>query len=814
MYAGIFFVSLATLMYEILLTRIFSVTMWFHFAFVAISIAMFGMTVGAILVYLLPHMFTQGAASLQLAISSIMFAITLAASFITHLYTPFITNASLKNLFFIALTYTVISIPFVFSGIAVCLALTKFPDKISRLYAADLAGASLGCVSVVWILRFVDAPSAVFITAALAGVAAICFAFDTVSVRVRILSILCTLIFILFSGIQSIGFKSESPLFRLMWVKGSIEKAPFFERWNSFSRITVGEDPNGSPAFGWGLSSRYDSEDAPDELMLKIDSGAATPITRFNGDLHRMRHLKYDVINIGHYLRQNADVLVVGTGGGRDILSALAFDQRSITGVEINGAILDAVNKRYGDFSGHLDKNPKVRLINDEARSVVARLTDKFDLIQVSFIDTSAATAAGAFVFTEHSLYTVEAWKIFLEHLKPQGILSFSRWYYLDLSGEVYRLAVVAKEALRQIGVSNPREHIVVVKNITGNNDTADVGTLLVSRDPFTEKDLMNLRKICSELIFEIMLEPGASRDENLEKIVWSANARDFVKYFPINISATTDDNPFYFSMLRIRDILNKSLWSYKLVTFNMKAVFVLGGLLAVVLILTSGCILIPLILTSKRHELKGSIPLFTFFSAIGLGFMFIEISQMQRLVIFLGHPVYGLSVVLFTILLSSSLGSYSVSQLKGVDGGTKRLLTLLAALVIFGLFTPWAASEFEAATTPIRILVAAGILFPLGFFMGTAFPLGMKMAFARFSHLAPWFWGINGSASVLASVLAAVIAMSQGISASFWTGVLCYVAAFLSFIRASRTRPSDTQALKKGALKHVVYQRTVQENP
>lgn len=795
MYLGIFFVAFTTLMYEILLTRIFSVTMWFHFAFVAISIAMFGMTVGAIVVYLLPRTFTQERAPTHLTLSSLILAVTIAASFIAHLYTPFITKPSLKNLFFIALTYSAISVPFVFSGIAVCLALTKFPREVGRLYAADLAGASLGCLAIVWVLGMIDAPSAVFVTAAFAGAAAACFVGAGWSKRLFKISILCALFFICFAGFHAARFNRQSPLLRLLWVKGSIEKPPFYEKWNSFSRVTVSDDPNGPEAFGWGLSSRYHSDRAPEELMLKIDSGAATPITRFDGDLGKLRHLKHDVINIGHYLRQNAEVLVVGTGGGRDVLSALVFDQKSVLGVEINRAILDAVNQKYGDFSGHLDKNPKVRFINDEARSTVARLKEKFDFIQVSFIDTSAATAAGAFVFTENSLYTVEAWKIFFKHLKPHGILSFSRWYYLDLSGEVYRLAAVARTALQEIGVSNPREHILVVKNIAKSKDIADVGTLLVSPDPFTPTTMATLSKVCAEMNFEIVLEPNHSRDASLETIVWGPEkaAKNFIKNFPINISATTDDNPFYFSMVRVRDFFNRNLWAYKLVTFNMKAVFILGGLLVIVSVLTFGCILIPLFLTTQKKELDGSVSLFIFFFAIGLGFMFVEISQMQRLVIFLGHPIYGLSAVLFTLLLSSSMGSFSVGRMGDgaitTGAGAGRLAVLLAVVALFGAATPFAASFFQSAVTPIRILVSAGILFPLGFFMGMAFPLGMKMASARSFFLTPWLWGINGAASVLASVLAAVIALNWGISASFWTGFLCYVVAFLSFVRLGEAR-------------------------
>lgn len=794
-YAGIFFVALATLMFEILLTRIFSVTMWFHFAFVAISIAMFGMTLGAILVYLLPSFFTEKEAPRHLAMSTLFFALTLVAGFLAHLYIPFVTKPSLKNLFFIGATYASISVPFISSGVAVCLALTKYPQFVGRLYAADLAGAALGCLGVVAALTVMDAPSAVFLTAALAALAAACFARGGAGGKLRAASLIIALFLAGFAAFHALRVAQGQPLFKLLWIKGAKHtQAPLYLKWNSFSRITVEPDPNGEAPYGWGLSASYRRQTAPEERMLKIDEGAATPITRFDGDLSKLEHLKHDVTNMAHYLRPNADVLVIGTGGGRDLLSALVFDQRSVLGIEINEAILDALNKKFGDFSGHLDRHPKIRFINDEARSVIARSKEKFDLIQVSLIDTSAATAAGAFVFTENSLYTVEAWKLFLAHLKPGGIVSFSRWYYLDLSGEIYRLTAVARQALEESGITDPRRHILVVKNVTGNPDSAELGTLLVSRDPFTEKDITILEERCAKLDFEIMISPRRSRDEYLTAIAGGANFKEFLKKFPINISPTTDDNPFYFSMLRAKDFMNRNLWSYKLVTFNMKAVFVLGGLLMIVSGLTFFCILIPLAITARNGVLKGSAATFAFFTAIGLGFMFVEISQMQRLIIFLGHPVYGLTAVLFTLLLSCSLGSYHtkrIGEAKVVASGKRRLAVLLAVLAAFGFFTPQITSAFQGGSTPFRILAAAGILFPLGFFMGMAFPLGIKMIPTRLRHLMPWLWGVNGAASVMASVLAAVIALNCGIAASFWTGFWCYVIAGASWIWASLKPPA-----------------------
>lgn len=340
------------------------------------------------------------------------------------------------------------------------------------------------------------------------------------------------------------------------------------------------------------------------------------------------------------------------------MLSALAFDQKSVVGVEINGDILDTVNGRYGDFTGHLDRHPKVRFVHDEARSYVARVSDRFDIIQVSLIDTWAATAAGAFVLSENSLYTVEAWRVFLDHLKPNGVLTFSRWFRPQ-PAEMQRLTALAAAALRGFGVRDPRRHIVIVRWVSppGAERPEGVGTMLVGRDPFTRQDLAAINAVAERMNFELVLSPEQSIDPSFGRIASAKPDDPFLAEFPVNISAPTDDSPFYFHMLRARDLFNWGMWGRQDLEFNTKAVFVLGVLLAVA---------------------------------------------------------------------------------------------------------------------------------PLGFFMGMAFPMGMKQALRRGEALGPWLWGVNGATSVCASVLAVALALTAGISAAFWIGVGCYAVAWAAFAWAT----------------------------
>jgi len=224
----------------------------------------------------------------------------------------------------------------------------------------------------------------------------------------------------------------------------------------------------------------------------------------------------------------------------------------------------------------------------------------------------------------------------------------------------------------------------------------------------------------------------------------------------------------------------------------NMKAVATLAVLLVTVSFLTAVCILLPLWLTRRQVHLAGAWPLFGFFISIGLGFMLIETSQMQRLIIALGHPTYGLSVVLFALLLSSGVGSFMTSGITEQSApaiGPRRMLVAVAILAIFGLITPSVVRWIEPMTTVVRIAVAIALLFPAGLMMGMAFPLGMKLAAGRAAELTAWFWGLNGAASVLASVVSVCIALTWSISAAFWTGWVCYVAAFVSISRAAHAR-------------------------
>ena len=531
----------------------------------------------------------------------------------------------------------------------------------------------------------------------------------------RLLSGCAALAVVMIAGAiaQGVAARQNAGWLRLMWVKGQYEARPIVERWNSFSRIRViGNPERAIRPSGWGFSSTLPPERTAHELHLDIDSYAGTELTAYHGEPETVAHLKYDVTNVVHYLRPDSRVVVVGTGGGRDVLSALAFDQKQVTGVEINEGIIDLVNRRFGDFTGHLDRDPRVQFVNDEARSYLARRRDRVDIIQISLIDTWAATASGAFVLTENSLYTVDAWRIFLDRLAPRGILSVSRWYYADRPGEVYRLATLASGTLMQMGITGP----AIITPSSAPGQLQRLMRLMVSGRcscpaiRCRPQDLDVLESVASKMHFEIVQSPRYSADETFAAIASAERLHDAVARHPLNISPPTDDTPFFFHMLRLRDVFNTARWHDQgIVRFNMTAVGVLGVLMLTVTVLTAACIAVPLwYARSKERVLQtvaagspassdtgsrqsGIAAHLLFFAAIGFGFMLVEISQVQRLTIFLGHPVYSLSVVLFSLLLSSGLGSMSTG-LVHVDR-ERWPLVLLAVLVMvliaFGAVTP-----------------------------------------------------------------------------------------------------------------------------
>ena len=776
---ALFLVALATVMFEVLLTRVFSLTMWYHFAFMAISIAMFGMTVGALLVFLRPDRWPEATLLRAMGQCALLFAISMAVVIFLHisLYLP----SPGADMVPIVLTFIAVAVPFVFSGIFVCLALTRFRSRVGQLYAVDLAGAATGCLCVIAALHWLDGIGAVIACASLAALASV----PLLRGRPQMVASVVTAAFAgttIWSGVYLA--RNEVAAFNIQSIKGADPEGFDYERWNSFSRIAVLKP---SVTLGWSMSPKFKGPlDAPSR-WLQIDAWAGTQLIGFDGDLAKIDFLRWDLPNFVHHLRRNARVAIVGPGGGRDVLTAKLFGQQRVLAVEINGDIMHVVNERFGDFTGHLQRDPRVTFVNDEARSYLAREKERFDIVELTFIDTFAATAAGAYTLTENSLYTVEGWKLFLDRLDDDGLLAVSR----GVSTELGRLIALGRAALLATGAAHPERHMVLLTNRrAGSTSVHRMGLLLVRKTPFGTKELGQIRSLAIQLCFEIELEPEMTKTGLFSSLAAGRGLEDFPAARVINYDAPTDDQPFFFHMIRPPAwLLMRGAESSPM----SGAAVLLMKLLLTVAALTLACILLPLVLARIKLT-RGDAALLAFFAAIGTGFMLIEVSMLQRLIVFLGHPVYSLSVILFVLLLAGGLGSYLSTRFSDHRlraAGVQVLLVLAAVLAAAGLVTVPLTTFFGDAETPVRIAVSGALLAAMGVFMGMAFPMGMRLAMASHRELGPWLWGINGAMSVFASVLAVVIAMAAGISASFWTGVASYVIAVGSFAMAARLRPS-----------------------
>ena len=588
----------------------------------------------------------------------------------------------------------------------------------------------------------------------------------------------------------------HAKLFRFQFVKNvfglpeaePVTSEPIVERWNSHAAIAVHSGVS-QGAFSWGMSPAFEGEERPRQLFLFIDAAAGTVFTQWNGKNDRaVSHLRYDITSLAHHLRPESNTLVIGVGGGRDIVTALLFNAPKVTGVEINKDILDLLEHDFADFTGRLAQNPKVRFVHDEARSYIERSGERFDVIQASLIDSWAATAAGAFTLTENSLYTQEAWTEFLNHVSDRGVITFSRWWVRERPGEMLRCASLAYAALRGMGIENPRQHVLIAATEFDENEGSrtGVGTILVSKKPFTDKDLETFDDLMKIYRFTPLHTSKMSDPQDFALVLTPETHASIVANYQLDVTPSTDDKPFFFQTLRFADIFRTDRQAQWVTSFNMRAVVVLLMCLGMVILLAIGGLLLPLKLAARNHTPLPRfrlLPHSLYFAAIGLGFILVELAAIQRLTIFLGHPVYSLAVVLFGILLATGIGS-SLAQRFFIENGEVRKAALVGLALLFvvqillALGTPSLLDLLHGSTIPVRLALALGVVGLMGLTLGLGFPIGIGLASGRVPEQTPWLWAVNGAMSVVGSVLAVVTSLAWGITFTATVGALCYLVA------------------------------------
>jgi SAM-dependent methyltransferase len=773
---GLFLLCASTLMYEVVLTRLMSVTCWYYLAFVSVSMAMFGMTAGALSVQLRPEWFTEGLIRRRLAQSAMATAIAMPLSLLLMLAIPVDVSLALQTIFSFVLFSAVISVPFFFSGVGVCISLTRSPFSMGRVYFTDLAGASAGCLAAVLLLSLIDAPSAIFVIAAVLFVSAAAYGAYAEEAVIRRRSLYGAALMLL------LGIANASTLYGIqpIWSKGAIDHRTniLAEKWNPISKVRATKAQIGPPLM-WGPSPRTPVLKV-EEIGLVIDNAAGTAITRFNGDLKPLDFLRYDVTSVAAQLRSGGTGAIIGVGGGRDVLNCAAQGFTRIVGIEVNSAIVELTSKRFEWFSG-FTKIPGFELHHDEGRSYLTRSGEHFDLIQASLVDTWAATSAGAMTLSENALYTVDGWKVFYEHLKPGGVIAFSRWFYGDEHTETFRLYSVARAMLMAEGVRNPEAQLALI-------NSGQVATLLASNQPFSQRDIQKLKSIMGDMSFTPVVIPGEPiLEPELRRIVAAGSLEELAALregSEVDYSPTFDSSPYFFNAVHIKNIVKLARSGGH--GANLRAILFVLGFMVAALILVMATIILPVRLLNSRTDdapkpLYGAV---TYFIAIGLGFILVEMAMMQQLSIFLGQPIYSMVVVLGGLILSAGVGSLASDRWQLKASWRSRVPALVAALsvVAYSLVVVPAIHAFTAELLWQRVLICLALISPCGFLLGFCFPVGMRWlnALSQGRNL-PWMWALNGAAGTLGSFIAILISMDLSIGYCVLTGAGCYLLAGLA---------------------------------
>ena len=793
-YAGVFGIAGSTLVLEILATRITSVVAWYHLAFFVISLAMLGMTAGAVIVFVRPRWFTDELVPRRLAESAL--AVALASPFAIWVALSIkLQPITDTDAFLAMLAYGgALAVPFTLSGITLTLALTRAGLPAGIVYGVDLVGAAGGCVAVIALLDVVDAPSGVLVAAAGAALSAALFAAarpDGEGKRIRNVASACAAA-LLAAGLANA--RAADPWLSPTWVKGEKEVASLYEYtgWNTYSRVTVLRTLPLPPAL-WAPARTI-----PKPMMrlmpqraITIDGAAGTMLASFDtdleddkpGSLDQHEYLAWDVTSFAHRMRPRGPAAVIGVGGGRDILEAVRVGHRPVIGIELNDLIIGLHTDGMREFSGIADL-PGVTLATAEARSYMAGDKRQYSVITMSLIDTWAATGAGAYALSENGLYTTEGWQIFMDRLEPTGIFTVSRWYKPDSPGETARMLALAMETLWRTGAKDPLKHIILLQN-------QSIATLLVSPTPFSKRDIDLMQKEAVLRGFNMMLTPRKLPVNPLLRELAGQKTRaemwQWANEQLLDLTPPTDERPFFFNMLRPStwfeapeevDTLDHAFLG------NLHATQTLVYATIISLALTFIAVVFPL--WAQRKALKGypKVDLGAaciYFALIGLGFMFVEIGLLSRLNVFLGHPTLALSVLLGGIIFFAGLGSLASERLDVGRAWIARGYPLIAAVLVsaagFGVDPLLAA--FTAAPVATRVMVGIVLVAIPALGMGFGFPLGLRLVAGiggtERAALGPWMWGVNGACGVVATGLALTSSMAWGISTTLSIGAVCY---------------------------------------
>lgn len=771
-------VSFASLLLELAMTRLFSVVLFYHFAFFAISVALLGLGSGGVFAHVRREWLERfDLRTLGLRICCLNSAfIFLALEIVLH--TPVALEVNGRNFGKVTLIYLVTAVPFFFTGLLFSVLFARSSREISLLYGADLTGGASACLAVVPLLNVVGAPNALLFASLSMSAAGAIWAANR---RLRTFALAQAGVFLVLVAGNLSGRWID-----VVYAKGIFRDPKWveFSKWNAISRIEV-DKQDGARYIVIDADATSAIMNVDPALWDREQGSTPTPVhTGLPGQssFNWKRSLMSAAPAVANVLRPQGKFAIIGPGGGVDVLRAVANGSPDVTGIEINPIIVnDVMRGRYADYSFHLYDRPQVHIHIQDGRSYIRNSQEKYDVVQMTLVDTWASTAAGAFALSENNLYTIEAFREYFEHLKPDGFIAITRWEFHE-PREALRVVSEAMEALHESGVADPRQNFVVVADGSLNEDGRPV-LVLARKGPFTSDEYSAVARHVQanpnlvwlnptpEYAGKQVLPPAA---RIFQELIRSNDPRQFARSYGYNVAPVTDGAPFFFFTLKTGYVLRNLLagtghgmdWRINL------GVVVLGMLLIISTAAVLAFLVLPLLL--HRGEARLHLGPLLYFMAIGLGYILVEVSLIQRFVLFLGHPTYALTVVVFLMLLSSGAGSVAARSLR-----LRVTLAAVATLILLQvLILPWLLSSAVGLNFGVKLLLSLVVLVPLGFLMGMPFPTGLKLLQQGGRATVEWAWAMNAAASVLGSVAAMVIAIHFGLTVTMTCAALAYLTA------------------------------------
>lgn len=777
-YAGVFMISAATLILEIALTRVFSFALWYHFAFISVSAALLGFGVSGVAASLSRRL-REASLERICATSCALFGCSTVLALACISWIPLepggLGREWLPSLA-LTLDFFVLTVSFFFSGLTIVTVISRLPEEASRIYCVDLVGGGIGCFLLLGLIRPLGGEGVVLFAGLVGIAAALCFS-QPLPRRSRVVLTLAAIAMTVLTwqaaALLPVSPKRSRDFARNKALTNMLDTSLFprarrvFTGWNAYSRVDVVEETG---AVAWLTNINFPTLPLP-TTQIVIDGDAATSVVSDGGDPVEREYLRVIPSALSYQVLHPGSALVIGVGGGVDALTAVVHGTKEVDAVEINPLIVDLMRGPYAARSGHLFTRPGVTLHLGEGRSFVRSAARSWDLIQLSLIDTWAALSSGAYSLSENYLYTVEAFQDYYRHLTARGVLAITRWHRAP-PRESLRLCTVAREALSREGIAAPERHFVVYAS-------SNVATIVMKREPFTSLEVSGFFREGERRGLWILYDPFTTRDNAFHAFFSARDRTAFYRSLPYDVTPVTDDSPFFFLQHRWKDLSPQALFRPGNALVETPGKLLLLLVLAISLGLSVVLLLLPLLLKQRSGlNQPGSFRSLLYFFGVGVAFMMIEILLMQEFSLFLGHPVYAISLVLFSLLMFSGAGSLATPVLIG--DSARRLgmaMVILAGVVVasFALY-PSLFAAFLGRPFSIRALVALFAIFPVGFLMGIPFPAGIRQASLRATRIIPWAWAVNGFASVASSSLCVLLAMEFGFSSAAFLAGVCYL--------------------------------------